>query len=167
MHRIISSRKLLLLTIAATIVYSLLVALVPTRLLMEILNALFIGIVGAVTIVFFPLFLRSIRLKKFDRVSQLTMGIILTWVSLIINRTLSIYINATDNDVRAMLAPAIAFAAYVAILGGILHISAPGMVEDHWKYNKGVLFLGIVFGVILAGTAIYLQQSGLPVPLSK
>lgn len=153
---------MLLLAGIAAAFFGLLVTVVPKHALTEVLNGVFLGIVGAVTVVFFPLFLRSLRAREFDRVSQLTMGIILTWFSLILSRILSVYINATSPAMREVVTPLIAFVTYLAILGGILHITAPGMVEEKWKYNKGLLAVALVIGLLIAAVAVYVQRTGLP-----
>lgn len=162
MHRLISSRRLAVFGIAAAVLYGVLSALVPDRFLVQVFNGLFLGVVGTVTVVFFPLFWRAIRVREFDRVSQLTIGIILTWFSLILSRSVSALIEATDEATRLTAAPVIAFAAYLAILGGILHITAPGMVEQKWKYNKRILAFGLFVGAIIATVTIIVQRDGLP-----
>lgn len=159
MHRLISSRKLALFGVAAAFLYAALVVFVPSRFLVEVFNGVFLGVVGTVTVVFFPLFWRAIRVREFDRVSQLTIGIILTWFSLILSRSVSVLIEATEESVRAQAAPVIAFAAYLAILGGILHITAPGMVETKMRYNKRLLFVGLAIGGLIATGAILFQRS--------
>lgn len=162
MHRLISSRRLAVLAVAAAVLYGVLIATVPDRFLVQVFNGLFLGVVGTVTVVFFPLFWRAIRVRNFDRVSQLTIGIILTWFSLILSRGTSALIEATDEATRQHAAPVIAFAAYIAILGGILHVTAPGMVEDKWKYNRGLLAFGLFVGFIIAAVTIIVQREGLP-----
>jgi 4-amino-4-deoxy-L-arabinose transferase-like glycosyltransferase len=163
MHRQISSRKLAVFGIASAALYGALAATIPNRFLLEVFNCLFLGVVGTVTVVFFPLFLRAIRVREFDRVSQLTIGIILTWFSLILSRGVSVAIQATDEQTRLAATPLIAFAAYIAILGGILHVTAPGMLEGKWRYNKGILAIGLLVGAVIATVAIILQRNGIDV----
>lgn len=162
MHKFISSRKLVLFAVIAAALYAVLALLLPERFLMELFNGVFLGVVGAVSVVFFPLAIRAIRNKTFDRVSQLVVGIILTWFSLIGSRALSVLINATGEATRIAASPIIGLLAYMAILGGVLHVTAPGMVENEWKYNKGLLACGLFVGFIVAGIAIFVQRNGLP-----
>lgn len=144
----------------AAIVYIALAVLVPSRYLIEVLNGLFLGLVAAVTIVFFPLFLRAVQTKNFDRVSQLTIGIILTWCSLIVSRSLNTIGRVTGTMDTISSSQFVAFAAYLAIVGGILHVTAPGMVEDKLRYNKGLLLLAVVIGSVVATVAVILQRKG-------
>lgn len=161
MHRI-SSRKLVSFALMAAALYFVLLLTVPAGLLTEVFNGVFLGIVGTVTVVFFPLFVRSIRKREFDRVSQMTIGIMLTWVSLILSRSISTAVNAAGPELRTQAAPLIALAAYVAIIGGILHVTAPGMVENEWRYNKRLLATGVIVGLIVAAVTIAVQRQGLP-----
>lgn len=148
------------LALLATVVYLLGAWLIPPRYFIEILNGLFLGLVASVTIVFFPLFIRAIQTKNFDRVSQLTIGIMLTWFSLIVSRSLNTAGRIGGDIATIANSQFVSVAAYLAIIGGILHITAPGMVEDRLRYNRGLLVLSGVIGAAVAVVAIYLQRNG-------
>lgn len=147
--------------IVALILYIVLLLALPTRVFVELLNGIFLGMVGAVTVVFFPLFWRSVRQKKFDRVAQLTIGIILTWFSLILSRSLNVLGKITGETVALASSPLVTLAAYLAIVGGVLHITAPGMMDDRLKYNKGLLAGALIVGAVIACFTIFAQRNGL------
>lgn len=144
----------------AVITYVMLVITVPNMILLSLMNSLFLGVVGMVTIVFFPLFIRALKDKAFDRVTQLTIGIILTWFSMIGGRIASVMITTTGEASRIAISPYIAAIAYLAIVGGILHVTAPGMVEHEWRYNKRLLVVGLLVGLLIASGTIFLQTHG-------
>lgn len=155
--RLLQQSGLLNAALAALGLYLLSIIIVPAHVLIPILNGIFLGLVGAVTVVFFPLFWRSIRQKRFDRVAQLTIGIILTWASLILSRSAST-INRIVGPEAVTNTHLVTLAAYLAILGGVLHVTAPGMLEDKLRYNRGLLALSLLIGGVIAGVAIYLQK---------
>lgn len=156
MHRL-TARKLLAYSLIAVGVYLLLLALVPAPFLIQILNGIFLGVVSAVSIVFFPLFWRAVTHKAFDDVAQLTMGIVLAWASLIIARLTSVFGQATDAAGPLSSSAPVALATYLAILGAILHITAPGMVDSKLVYNRGILALGLAVGVVISCLTILVQ----------
>lgn len=146
----------------ATALYVLALVALPTRVFVEVLNGLFLGMVVAVTVVFFPLFVRAISQRKFDRVAQLTIGIILTWLSLIISRSVNAMGKVLGNTEVLATSPMVTLAAYLAILGGVLHVTAPGMLDDRLRYNKSLLLFAGALGLTIALIMIYLQRNGLP-----
>lgn len=152
----LTRRKLIVFTAAAAVLFFVLDHFFPAAFLVQIFNGMFLGLVGAVAVVFFPLFWRAITRREFDRVSQLSIGIILTWVSLIISRSLNV-IGQTQGDLNRLPPSAIALAAYLAIIGAVLHITAPGMVEQRWVYNKGILIAAVFAGLLIGATAILFQ----------
>ena len=124
------------------------------------LNGVFLGLLGAVAVVFAPLIWRAIRARDFDRVSQLVIGIVLNITSLCILRAVSTVSRATDSTWFLKDSPFIALAIYMAILGSILHITAPGMVEARLEHNRRLLFAAIVIGLVIAAVTIIFQRTG-------
>jgi hypothetical protein len=143
--------------IAAGIAFALLSLVFPNEFLLTVFNSLCIGIVGVVTIVFFPLMRRAWHDKAFDRISQLVTGMALMWLSLLGSRLASLYISITNDANGVAQSPVVTFIAYIAILGGVLHISAPGMSKSEWKYDKRTLGVGVGVGIIIAIIAFALQ----------
>lgn len=157
-HLLNPSTRLAFGALLAGLVFAVLAIFVPTNILLPVMNSICLGVVGAVTIVFAPLIARLFRDKEFDRVSQLIAGMLLMWLSLLGSRFTSLYVSITGN-VDIVNSPVIAFLAYLAIIGGVLHISAPGIVDKEWKYNRKTLRGAIAVGVIIAVIAIYAQTT--------
>ncbi len=124
--------------------------IVPAENLLAVMDNLFIGVVGAVTIVYMPLIQRALTDKKFDRVSQLSLGIVFTWVSMIGTKIASLYVTTPASPIKAINVYILSALAYLAVLGGTLHVTAPGMINSEWKYNKKPLYLGIAVGIALS-----------------
>lgn len=157
--RIFTQSGLLNSALVAAGVYLLGVVLLPQSVFIELLNGLFLGMIVAVTVVFFPLFWRSVRQRRFDRVAQLTIGIILTWLSLILSRSASTYSRILGDTSTMTGSHVVTLAAWLAIVGGILHVTAPGMLDDKLRYNRGLLLLAALIGVGVAAVAIILQRT--------
>lgn len=158
-HLLSKTSKLALYSVAAGAVFAALALFVPNNVLLPIMNAVCIGIVCSVTIVFLPLIQRSIKDKSFDRVSQLMIGMLLMWLSLIGSRGANIYIGITGKADEVAASPVVAFLAYMAIMGGVLHLTAPALVsQSEWQRNRKVLTIGVVSGLVLALVVLLLQS---------
>lgn len=158
-HLLSNTSKLALYSVIAGAVFAALALFVPTYILIPIMNAICIGVVLTVTIIFSPLIARSLHDKSFDRVSQLMVGMLLMWLSLLGSRGASIYINITGRSEEVTSSPVIAFLAYMAIIGGVLHVTAPGIVSTNdWAKNRRVLVAGVVSGAILGCLVLWLQH---------
>lgn len=154
----LTRNTLVWITLAATALYIGASWLVPTPVLIELLNGLFLGLAFSVSVVFAPLLWRAIKVKRFDRVAQLTVGIILTWISLALSRLASVVGVIVDRPGSMVGSHIVGLAAYLAVLGGILHITAPGMFEDRLQYNRGILVFAFVVGLGIAAATIFLQR---------
>jgi hypothetical protein len=157
MRRLPIIPKLALFGVMAGCLFALLTLVVPNETLLPVMNALCIGIVGAVTVAYAPLMLRAFRDHAFDRVSQLISGMFLMWFSLLGSRGASLYINITGDSASVVNSPVVTFLAYMAIIGGVLHVSGPGTVEQEWKYDRRGLMFGAIAGTLLAIAALFLQ----------
>lgn len=86
-------------------------------------------------------------------------GMLLMWLSLMGSRGASIYINITGNADDIVNSPVIAFLAYMAIIGGVLHVTAPGITNPNdWSKNKTALKIGIAASIPLAILILILQN---------
>jgi uncharacterized membrane protein YecN with MAPEG domain len=121
------------------------------------MNAVCIGIVGTVTIVYTPLMIRASKDHKFDRVSQLVTGMFLMWASLLGSRFANLYINITGDSASVVNSPVVTLLAYMAIIGGVLHISGPSTYDQEWRRDRRSLILGSLAGVLLSIAALFLQ----------
>lgn len=157
-HLLSKTSRLALFSVAAGAVFAALALFVPNSILLPVMNALCIGIVCTVTVVFTPLIKRSLQDKSFDRVSQLMVGMLLMWLSLIGFRGANLYIAITGKAAEVASSPVIAFLAYMAILGGVLHVTAPAVIsQSDWKKNRKTLAIGVAAGLLLAIAVLVLQ----------
>ena len=127
---------------ALAIMYVVLRLAVPQPWLSDIMNSLFLGITGTVTVVFAPLAWRAFQDRAFNRVSQLTFGILLTWVSLFGAKLVGHVSQTYYPDISLFL-------SYLAIIGGVLHVTAAGMDGPEWRYHRSLLLCGLLSGLAL------------------
>lgn len=152
----LTKRKLWLFTALAALIYLLAAVTVPTSILVQVLNGLFLGFSIVVTIVFAPLFWRAIRQPEFDDVSQLTVGMGLMWSSIWIARALNAYGQAQGFE-HGINSPVVGVSAYFGVVGLLLHITAPGMVRDRWVYNRRWVYTAVLSGFVIAAIVIKVQ----------
>jgi hypothetical protein len=144
-------------------VYVLLAYFVPSVTLIAILNGVFLGVAVAVTIVYAPLIWFSIFKFKFDRVSQLSVGIGLLWFSVISQRFWSFLFRYYGSQQDWLNGYFISAVTFVSIIAGGLFVTAPGYppeppIEpiDLWGSNRRLLtLLGIIGGVAAFALSIY------------
>lgn len=152
--------------------FLLLLVTIPARVLVDLMNGLFLGVVGAVMIVYSPLLYRMFDSRRFDRISQMVLGIVILWLAAIIGRTLSVIVNALGPQVRDQLMPCIAGVAFLGILAGVLQLSATGTVDkqltdgtvERWRYNRGLLLAAGAVGVVIFLATVWVQRNGLTWP---
>lgn len=149
--------KMALLSVGAGGLFALLALVVPNERLLPIMNGICIGIVGTVSVVYWPLLVRAWGDHQFDRVSQLVVGMFLMWLSLLGSRMASLYINITGDSASVANSPVITFLAYMAIIGGVLHISGPAAIDHSWQIDQKSLCRGFIFGTVVAVIAVYVQ----------
>lgn len=136
-------------TFFAVATYIVLWAVFPLSMLIDLINGLFFGVCISVLMVLIPLVGRAIVTPTFDRVSQLTMGMFIVWIAVTTMRAFSVFRRATEQT-NLVNSPVISAASWMAIIGGLLYISAPGMVGPELKHNKFFLCLVMVVGIMFA-----------------
>ena len=120
--------------------------------LIIVLNGVFIGVSVFLVASLVPLSLRAMRDRNVDRISQLTFGIVLTWIAIILLRGNNIWGRHVMVLGKLGFTWAIPTAIYLSIFGAVLQISAPGVVD--WATPSGrfsvawKLLLAITVGVI-------------------
>lgn len=137
--------------------YIILSQIIPAAWLVVLLNSIFVGVSVSVLFVLSPLAIRAVKTRTFDKVSQLSTGIIVTWVSLLVMRGISVIIHAQNKTAPLVNSPAVSIATYLAIIGGLLYITAPGMPQERLQGNGKSLAFSFIISIILA-TATYLFQ---------
>jgi hypothetical protein len=138
--------------------YVILNALLDPTIFIVLLNSLFFGVSVSVIYVLWPLAWRAIKTHQFDRVSQLSVGIIVSWLSVVSVRIASAISHNIGKLGYFATSPIISLSTYMSILGGILYITAPGMADARLKYNRGALAASVIIGICLAVTAYYFQN---------
>lgn len=132
--------------------------IIPMDILITLLNVILIAIAIAVTVSFFPGVIEAIRKDSADKVSQLILGIILSWTAVILNRSWSSIARFYDEE-WMQNAPIVGFYIYLAILAGTLHITAPGALNGVVpKRNWITLGCAIASGFILFVFLVFLQH---------
>lgn len=145
--------------VALTGLFLLLMLALPARIVVELLNGVFLGIVGAMIIVYTAPLWRMIKSRGFGRVAQMVVGLALLWVAIALSRGLSVVVNIAGDDIRPRLMPAIATVAFIGIVAGVLQLSATGTVDDKWTYNRHLLAAAGVVGGVIAAVTVWVQRT--------
>lgn len=132
--------------------------LTPAALLM-VTNSLFIGTMVSITVSYGGILLPTILNRKpYDDVSQMAIGILMSWASIGMLIAGSIYILAIDAPITVLLWGAVA--RWIAINGAIIQITAPDFGHDFlYGRDRKLLWAGFVAGAIVA-VLLYLMQDG-------
>lgn len=137
--------------------------------LVRILNGVLIGIAFGVGVAMMPLITRAFRRRYFDRIDQLAIGIVLTWMSLMLSRLANALPRidpsiSMDEVGRSLL---VAGAAYLGVVSGVFHITSAGMVDDPREppagpgtlvYNRRLLYASGIVGLVVGIVLIILQK---------
>lgn len=156
MFRLVNNRFIHF-ALAAAGLFMILLWILPTNRLIELMNSIFIFVAVAFTIVLAPGICRAVSHREFDRISQAAVGIFCLAGSIVVSRVGNIVGRVVgDFDVVANSA-LIAAAVYLGIVGALLLVTAPGMVDGKWRYNRGLVFGAILAGVAMAVSVFLLQ----------
>jgi hypothetical protein len=155
--------KLAMWAVFAVCLYALLAYTVPAVMLIAVLNGIFLGVAVAVTIVYAPLIWFSMFKYKFDRVSQLSVGIGLLWFSVIAQRFWSFLFRYNGSPESWLNGYFISAIGFVSIIAGVLFVTAPAYPDeppltpiDLWGGNRKLLILlGLAGGVTTFVLSIY------------
>lgn len=150
--------------LAITATYFAVATIVPAYVMIEILNAMFLGTAVAVTIVYYPLLADMLTVRRYDRISQLALGIIVHWASSIITRiystttrTLHGSENMTSNHA------VVGYCILLLVISGYLQATARtfDMKGDVYvRDNKRVAY-AMFAGLVIGGISLLLQRYGL------
>lgn len=142
--------------LALALVFVVLSTFVPRVTLLTILNGVFLGIVAATLIVYSPLIWLTFRKVGFDRVSQLSLGVGLLFLSIASQRLYWIIWHIYGTPPSWQSNPVLAAIAFVSIIGGALFVTAPGFPPANspepivlgGSNRKLLLILGGLGGVV-------------------
>jgi hypothetical protein len=125
----------------------------------QYLNFIMVSVAAAVVFTYLPPVFAALRMGKLDRVSQLTLGIAVAWVGYLINR---IWANAIlvfpDHSDWMRTSPVIGFYVLLTILGGVLHLTAPGAISHsiparNWAWVGIAFAIGFLMGSVAIATS--------------
>lgn len=165
----ISRNQIFKVALLAAALFVLAASFFTSDTLVRVLNGLLVGISFGVGTAFMPLIVRAFKRRWFDRIDQLAIGILLTWMSLMTSRLANalprIFPDMTMDEVgRSLL---VAVAAYMGIVAGVFHVTSAGMVDDmndppqgpgKLVYNRRLLYASIVLGTVVGSLLIVLQK---------
>lgn len=127
--------------------------------MVQVLNTLSIPISIAILIMYAPAWCKTLRKKgrHLEGHEALSLGIGACWVSDCGTRIYSIFWNALDAPLWLTGSYILPFLLYLNVLGGTLHITAPGAMEGGAP-TRNMVYLGVVGGIaaLLLLTLIWL-----------
>ena len=154
--------------LAASALFALLVAFIPTPRLIVILNGIFAGTMGAVFVAYWRLLWNAVLgIRPYDRVRQMTLGFALCWTAYVLGVMVSIYLRSAGAEINTSVLTAAS--RYVAIIAAMLQVSAPdfGLGLFHGRDRKvlpasvGVGLLVVVFIMLAQTETVLAEQSAL------
>ena len=130
---------------------------VPAPLVIVGFSYILIAIAVAVTVAYLPSVVQALAEDRLDRVAQLTIGIVLSWMAIIMARGWGNAIRILDQDWMRN-SPIVGFYLFISILAGVLHITAPGVINGKVpQRNWIILGCAIGAGSLVAGVLIGMQ----------
>lgn len=154
MPRILRS-KTAWIAISLSIVYWLMAFIVPLDVTLQTLNWVLVAVAVTVTVAYTPTAIDALASSRPDRVEQLVLGIICAWVATIGLRIWTGIWRFLDQPDWMQESRLLGFFIYISILGGVLHITAPGSTNVAIpKKNWLMLLFAILSGGLVAGFVI-------------
>lgn len=159
----LSKRKVIVGALGLGGLYASLASVLPVLAFVDLLNGIFVGVLVAVIAVYFPVIISSLKRPGFDRTAQLALGIGCIWLSLAIARVYSAWLFASGKNGGFLTSNVGGFAIFIAIIGGALHITAPGYPAEKDTTPLPVAFAGrnrwvlLVSGIVGGLFALFLR----------
>lgn len=130
--------------------------LVPNKILIAVLNMTLIAVCVMVLFVYAPYALQLWKHTKLDKVQQLTLGIVVSWLGLLLARSWVVTIWTFDQLAWMRSSAFIGFYVFLAIIAGVLHITAPRSEDEpmiSWTLSQRI-GITVLFGGV-AATILY------------
>lgn len=146
--------------VAASALFTLLVAFIPMPRLIVILNGGLAGTMGAVVVAYWRLLWNAVLgIRPYDRVRQMTLGFAMCWAAYILVVMISVYLRSSGAEINSSALTAAS--RYVAIIAAVLQVSAPdfGLGLFHGRDRK-VLLTSVVVGFVVAIVITFAQTNG-------
>lgn len=136
--------------LALTVAYFAATEFVPVPLIFDFLNGAFLGVAFLVAVVYSPTFWLAVR-KVGDRASLLAIGVGLVWASYLGNRLLSAYYRGIEKSELLVNHRMAGLFVLMALIGGVLHVVAPGYPSDSLKEKFGGRYRWMIVASIVLG----------------
>ena len=127
-------------------------------LLMSLLNGVFAGAVVTIIAAYYRLIVEAIRGSvQQERVQQMTLGLFVLWMSMVVNVGVSIYARSTEFDPSTYTGAAAA--RYLAIIAAVLQMRSLDYAYAlfHGR-DKTMIWTSLVLGAFVAIAIVILQQ---------
>ncbi len=148
----IARHKMIWIAISLSLIYWIMAAIAPVDITLESLNWILVATATVVTIAYAPVAIGAVASGRPDRVEQLVLGIVCSWGATIAMRTWSGVWRFLDQPDWMASSRIFGFFIYISILGGVLHITAPGAADGVIpRKNWVMLGLAIGSGALIAG----------------
>lgn len=129
-----------------------------TTTFMNALNAVFAGAVVTILAAYYRLIWSAVRGEgDYDRVRQLSMGLFLLWVSIVMTVGVSIYARTSDYYITTYAASAAS--RYVAIIAAFMQVNALdyGFALFHSR-DKRMLWASLILGIAVMVVTFVFQE---------
>lgn len=129
---------------------------VPMPTLIDALNGAFLAVALLVTLIYAPLFWRSVRKSSIDRVALLAIGIGALWAAYVGARILSAYYRNFGNISNGVNDPWFGYFVLIALAAGVLHVVAPGYPAEGIKAKFGGRYRWYIIAALAVGVGVAL-----------
>jgi len=127
-------------------------------LLMSLLNGVFAGAVVTIIAAYYRLIVEAIRGDgERDRVQQMTLGLFVLWIAMVVNVGVSIYARSTEFDPTTYTGAA--GARYLTIIAAVLQMRSLDYAYAlfHGR-DRTMIWTSLVLGAAVAVAVVVLQQ---------
>ena len=147
--------------VGLTVLYWVLAYLTEFENWIVFMNAILLLVAISVLIAYFKPICYAVATGKIDRIDYLIMGVVLSWLSTILNRLWSTIYRSTGQPSWMFESDVLGYFIWMAIIGGILHLAAPGAIDGKVP-TKNWIRVGVAVsgGIGLAMVLLWLRFSG-------
>lgn len=135
-------------------------AVVPPKMLMQVLNALVLCVSISVVCTYAPAWLQTLGKPRLSGPDALSLGIGGTWCAEIGQRIWSIVWRGLNQPDWMVSTPVLPLLLTLVFMGGVLHLTAPGAV-DGVVPRRNWIILGITIGAAVF-VALLIAMFGWP-----
>ena len=155
LRRLRDSRTVQLFLVATIGYWIIGMVLTPDTSNLEFENVIRASLAAAVAIAYLPVCFEAVMARSPDRVQQLSLGIVLSWASTLMVSVWYTAYRYSGRPVWMMDANVYGYMVYLQILGGVLHITAPGAAGKGIPRRNWII-LGVSTGIALFLVLIFM-----------